>query len=89
MNITDFEEPKAHPFDLLHGYNNAYEKEGMLAFLLSKCIQAGKFKAVETIHSHPTMVDDGLLEQVGERKYKLTKKAIGLLYSRYAKAEAE
>lgn len=84
MRISDFVKPTEHPFNMLRGYENAYQKESVLAFVLSKCIDAHDFAAVETKHEHPTMVEDGLLERVGERKYKLTKKSIGLLYSHYA-----
>lgn len=85
MNIKDFNAPTAHPFDLLPGYKNAYEKESVLQYILSRCIEAGEFIAVETIHDHHTMVTDGLLEEIGDREYKLTTKAIGLLYSQYGR----
>lgn len=84
MQISDFTEPKSHPFGMLSGYEHASEKESVLAFMLSKCVEAGDFVAVTTTHSHPTMVSDGLLEEAGDHQYKLTKKAIGLLYSQYA-----
>ena len=85
MQISDFIEPKSHPFGMLSGYSHASEKESVLAFILSECVKAGDFVAVQTVHDHPTMVTDGLLEEAGERQYKLTKKAIGLLYSQYAR----
>lgn len=84
MNINDFTKPKDHPYGMLDGYTNAYQKESVLAIILKKCIDVGDFVAIETSHSHPTMVNDGLLEKTTDRKYKLTKKAIGLLYSQYA-----
>jgi len=85
MNINDFEKPKKHPFGMLEGYNHAYEKESVLTVILRKCIEINNFTAIKTVHNHPTMVSDGLLEKIADRKYKLTKKSIGLLYSQYAK----
>lgn len=85
MNINDFEKPSNHPYGMLRGYENANEKEAMLAWMLIKCIEAGDFCMIETKHDHPTMVEDGLLEKVADKNYRLTKKAIGLLYSQYAR----
>lgn len=86
MNIADFNTPTQHPYGILRGYGRAHEKEMVLAIILKKCIEAGGFVAVETVHNHPAMVRDGLLEQVADRRYKLTPKAKGLLYSEYGKA---
>lgn len=84
MNTNDFKKPDAHPYGLLSGYTNASEKENVLAWMLVDCIEKGSLETVhDSKHSHPTMVEDGLLEEVSERKYKLTKKSIGLLYSVY------
>jgi hypothetical protein len=86
MQVSDFNSPTFHPFGMLGGIvNHASEKESVLAFMLVKCIQNGNFDAVETTHEHPSMVEDGLLEKVGDRLYKLTKKSIGLLYTQYGK----
>lgn len=87
MKTTDFEYPEQHPYGMLYGYQNASQKESVLAIILRQCIEAGEFVAVETTHSHPAMVEDGLLEEVADRKYKLTTRAIGLLYSVYGKGE--
>jgi len=83
VNISEFRRPESVPIGLLEGYRHAFEKETVLAIILGKCIEAGGFVAVETKHDHPKMVEDGLLEKVGDREYKLTKKAIGLLYGEY------
>ena len=87
MNIKDFAEPKQHPFCLLSSYKDAYEKEGMLAFILGECVKAGSFCAIATKYDHPDMVNDGLLEKAGDKSYKLTTKSIGLLYSVYGKPQ--
>ena len=83
MNISDFRVPTEHPYNMLEGYQAAFEKEGVLAWILRACIESDCFQAVETKHSHPTMVEDGLLEKVAPKKYLLTEKAKGLLYSVY------
>ena len=87
MNINDFNCPTKHPYNMCSGYANAYEKESLLVYILMQCIGAGSITAViETKYHHDTMVKDGLLEQIGEdRKYRLTPKSIGLLYSFYGK----
>jgi hypothetical protein len=87
MNISDFNMPTTHPFGMCTGYDNANEKEHMLSVILSRCVQAGAFIPVETKYSHPTMVTDGLLKEVGERTYELTRKAKGMLYAYYGKEE--
>ena len=87
MNINDFNPVTKHPFGTLQGYRNACEKESVLAFILRECQRQKKFDVVWTNHNHPTMVSDGLLEKVEDKKYKLTTKAIGLLYSVYGKDE--
>lgn len=89
MDINQFEKPSANPWGMLENYTNASQKESVLVFILTKCIEAGEFVPIETKHSHPTMVKDGLLEEVDERRYKLTKKAIGLLYGYYGKPTPE
>jgi hypothetical protein len=87
MDIKLFDTPSKHPYGMLEGYKNASEKESVLAVILTKCIEAGVFVAVETVHSHPSMVEDGLLKEVGECKYTLTTKAMGLLFSVYGREE--
>lgn len=84
MQISDFVMPTEHPMGMLSAYSEAYQKEGVLAFILGKCIESGGFVPVKTKYEHPAMVADGLLERTGDFEYKLTKKAIGLLYSHYA-----
>ena len=86
LTIDNFNEPTEHPYELLQGYSQAGEKETVLMLLLQYCYAEGDlYAAKEFQYSHPTMVEDGLLEEVGERTYKLTKKSIGLLYSVYGK----
>lgn len=86
MEIDLFVYPKTHPFSMLDGYDHAFEKEQMLAWILQECINAEKWTVVTTSKSHPTMVDDGLLKKhrIGNR-YSLTEKAKGLLYAYFHK----
>lgn len=82
MNINDFRMPTEHPWSMLKDYNQGNEKEQMLVFMLAKCIEAKDIDAeIKTTHAHPTMVLDGLLEEVGNTtpKYKLTDKSKELL----------
>jgi len=85
ISINEFKDPEVHPYGMLQGYTNANEKESLLCFLLGKCIEANAWVAVTTKYSHPTMVEDGLLEMVGISQYLLTEKAKGLLYTVYHK----
>ena len=86
MDINSFNEPIEHPWQMLEGYKHATEKETLMSLILSECIEAGDLdKVIMTEYSHPTMVDDGLLERVGEKRYKLTRKGKGLLYTVYGK----
>lgn len=86
MDIHDFNKPEEHPYSLLEGYTHAFEKERTLAIILRGCCDAGDLDAaIETTHRHPTMVTNGLLLEAGERRYRLARKAMGLLYSVYGK----
>lgn len=86
LTIDNFTEPKDHPYGLLQGYSHASEKESILALLLTHClVEKDLYASKEFVYEHPTMVEDGLLEQTGNRTYRLTKKSIGLLYSVYGK----
>jgi hypothetical protein len=91
LEISDFVEPKQHPFGMLQGYTNASEKEDTLAWMLSKIIERGGegFGSVETNFDHSDMVDDGLLIHVRGKEYMLTPKAKGLLYSVYYKEDEQ
>ena len=72
LTIADFNEPTEHPYQMLEAYQNASQKESVLAYILSECIKEGDIAApVQTVYSHPTMVSDGLLGQSGERTYYL------------------
>ena len=86
LTANDFGPVTQHPYGMLEGYQNASEKESTLAFILSEALKAGDLNtAVNTTHNHPDMVGYGLLIEVSEREYRLSKKAIGLLYSVYGK----
>lgn len=82
LTVDDFVPVTKHPFGMLEGYQNASEKESTLAFILSKVLEAGDLNAVvKTNSNHPDMVGCGLLIEVREGEYRLSKKAVGLLYS--------
>jgi hypothetical protein len=87
MKPQDFNTPKQHPFGMLAGLGLSHtsECESMLAWILIKCIKQNSWDAVATAHSHPSLMQAGLVEQIGDRMYKLTTKAKGLLYSHYGK----
>lgn len=86
IDITDFETPNHHAWNMLEGYKHAHEKESTLTYILNECIKANNlWHTIKTIHTHSTMVEDGLLERVSDYEYQLTKKSIGLLYSQYGK----
>jgi len=85
VNIEMLDMPKKHPYGMLQGIGQAWERESFLAWMLIQCIEAGAFAPISTRHEHPEMVELGLVERIGERKYVLTEKAKGLLYSHYWK----
>jgi len=86
LNITQFNKPTKHPFEMLDGYKNAYEKELTLTHILAKCIEAGDFIPIKTKGRHSDLVYDGLLSE-HKTKYELTEKAKTLLYGFYGKGE--
>jgi len=86
LTVDDFGPITKHPFNMLEGYQNASEKENTLAFILSKALEIGSLNAVvKTNSNYPDMVGCGLLIEVREGEYRLSRKAIGLLYSVYGK----
>ena len=86
LEIKDFNAPETHPFGMLDGLINAAEKESVLFVILLKSIKDhGEFVPIKLNYGHPSMVSDGLLNEVGERTYELTRKAKGLLYAYYGK----
>jgi hypothetical protein len=86
LTVADFNPVDMHPYGILEGHLYAFEKEQMLAFMLNKALEAGDlYIVVPTSNDHSQMVDYDLLEKVSERHYRLTTKAIGLLYSFYGK----
>ncbi|BAS55309.1 hypothetical protein NIES2135_54120 [Leptolyngbya boryana NIES-2135] len=88
LHPQDFEKPTKHPFDMLRGYRNACQKESLLAWMLSQCVEAGEWIAIPCQYQHDDLVKDEILiptEQ--ECCYRLSKKAKGLLYSVYGKED--
>jgi hypothetical protein len=87
MNLQDFNTPKQHAFGMLAGLGLSHisECEAVLDWILIKCIEQNSWDAVTTRHNHPNLVQAGLVEEVSDRKHKLTTKAKGLLYSHYGK----
>jgi len=85
INVADFNKPDKHPYGMLGAFDNASEKENVLAFILTQCIEAGKWIPFKMKYRHDSMVTDGLLEKIEDKTYELTTKAKGLLYSFYGK----
>ena len=81
LEINDFKNYTDYPMGLCKNFRDGSQKENMLAYMLSKTIEADNMEAVvETEHTHPTMVQDGLLEEVAPKQYKITLKAYALIY---------
>ena len=86
LTVDDFQIPEKHPYGMLGGYRHTAEKESTLAFILKKCIHAGDlYTMIPLSLNHRDMVSDNLLVEFPDNHYRLTTKAIGLLYSVYAK----
>ena len=84
MEISNFGNPTEHPWGMLEGTKDAYEKEATLAWFLMQCIQAGDIHAaIQTCLEHYGLVNHGLVNREGSCLYSLTKKAVGLLYAYY------
>lgn len=86
LSIEDYEKPKSHPFSMLEGEENASEKESFMAWCLSQCIKAGNLDAeFKTVANEDGMVGIDMLEKLGDKTYRLTRKAKGLLFAHYGK----
>ena len=86
MNTDSFEIPNKHPYGMLDGYDYAYEKESLLAYMLVKSLQEQNLYAKVKLNcNHSDMVKDGLLYDYGDNVYQLTKKSVGMLYGVYGK----
>ena len=86
IGIDDFSDPKEHPYGILEGVDNANEKEKVLVIMLKKNMAAKTlFGSVKTKYKHPTMVEDGLIEECDDGGYRLTPKSVVILHSRYKK----
>jgi len=84
MNILDFNHPTAHPFNTF----GRYEVERLMWWFLLQCIKAGDIDAVvSTSKNHDHLVSEGLLNKVGDKRYTLTVKSKGILYSAYGKEQ--
>lgn len=84
MNISDFNEPKTHPFDTF----GKVEIESFMRWFLQQCFKANDLDAnIKTIHNEDYLVDKGLLLKTGEQQYRLTEKSKGLLYTVYGKGD--
>lgn len=88
LTIEDFTKPTSHPLGMLEQMHlqHTSETEGFMAWFLGQCIDANDLDAeikTRNCEDHMTVLD--LLEKVGKKTYKLTRKAKGLLYVHYAK----
>ena len=86
MKIEDFIYPQDHPWRMLEGIPHAIEKEQTMRWMLERCFEANDIDTVvRTNYTHPGLVEEGLLEEVGFQLYKLTRRGKGILYSYYGK----
>jgi hypothetical protein len=85
MKPSDFNKPTSHPYGMLAGYKDAHEQEDYLASMLYDCIEFGDWIVFPSSRIHSQLPANGLMERFGYDGWKLTKKAIGLLYTIYGK----
>lgn len=87
MTTSDFIYPTFHSYGMLNNYkfnSNTSESEEILIILLKNCLDNNDLEYItETKHRHDELVKSNLLEEISNKKYKLTKKSLGLLYSYY------
>lgn len=82
MNISDFNEPKEHPYNTF----GEYKTEVFMWWFLRQCFLANDLNAaIITTYDHDDLVSKGLLNKVGDRTYILTTKSKGILHSCYGK----
>jgi hypothetical protein len=85
MTIRAFQMPTRDPFGMLSGYKDAAIKENVLRWFLGKCVQCGDFVSIACREDYSELVKDGLLQEKVRGEYRLTSKAISLLYPFYKK----
>ena len=79
--VSDFKKYTNYPVGLCSGLKNASEKEDLLAYIISQLINENDLNfIIETLYSHESMVSDGLLEEVGSKRYKITQKSLNMIY---------
>lgn len=79
-SITQFRASDRHPFGMLaHFESYGNESESLLCYFLNQCVESGSWITIQLNHEQPRMVSRGLLEDLGERKYRLTDAAKALL----------
>jgi hypothetical protein len=86
---SDYGTPDRPPFGMLanYGFSDTSQAESFLVWMLVQCQEKGDWGVVQTNKIHPTLVAKGLLEEAGDRQYRLTRLAKGLLYAYYGKEE--
>lgn len=86
LSIEDYKKPDSHPFGMMKGERHASEKESFMAYCLSQCLEAGNIDAeFKTVANEDGMAKIGMLKKVGDKTYRLTRKAKGLLFAHYGK----
>ena len=85
LKPSDYHKPDRHPFGMLAGQRLSHtsEAEWLLTWMLVQCQEKGSWAIISTDYTHPGLVDAGLLEEVGDRQYRLTRLSRGLLYAYY------
>lgn len=85
MTIRAFRMPTSDPFGMLNGYENPAGKEKILRWFLERSVKVGEFVTVSSRSDYSALVRDGLLQEKVKGEYRLTSKAISLLYPFYKK----
>ena len=85
-DVTIYNTPTSHPYSMLEGYKNAFEQESTLAWMLIKCIEAGKFIPIK-LNKPFDMIQAGLVKEVDGGCYELTDKALRILWAEYGKSD--
>lgn len=89
IDIHSFKRPLKSSIGLLSNYNlgNTNEVETLLTFMLDQNINNGEFSPVQCKNDHSDVVKIGLVDDCGNLRYSLTKRAIIILYLHFGSVD--